>query len=150
MNTQISARELYERGRNLRRAKLYNQALEDLRRASDDPNYAGQAQTQVGLCLRAMGRHEDAVAAFRYALHQESLSPAEAVYTYYLLGLSLEILGRPAEALEAFNIVRQEDPKFMDVEMRIKRLCGVSQGVFAKDLSALWGNLLANLRSIRR
>jgi tetratricopeptide (TPR) repeat protein len=143
MDTRISAREWYERGRNLRKAKMYKQALEDLRQASDDPNYAGQAHTQIALCLRAMGHHEDAIAALRYALNSTSISPNEALHALYLLGQSLESLGRFPEAIEAYNTVRQEDAEFLDVEARIKRLCGVRQGFLTKDVGALCGNLLA-------
>ena len=142
MNTGASARERYERGRTLRQAKMYHQALVDLRHATQDPNYAGQAHTQVALCLRAMGRHEDAVAALRYALNSTSLSENESVYVLYLLGQSLESLGRQGEALEAYNWVRHEDSDFMDVESRIKQLCGVSQSVLTRDLSSIWSHLL--------
>ena len=142
MNTTMSAREQYERGRTLRQNKMYNQALIDLRQATGDPNYAGQAHTQIALCMRAMGRHEDAVAALRYALSSTALSLIEAVHALFLLGQSLETLGRKAEALEAYNTVRQEDPTFLDVEARIKRLCGVRKGIFSQDLGALCGHLL--------
>jgi tetratricopeptide (TPR) repeat protein len=127
---------------------MYQQALVDLRHATQDPNYAGQAHTQVALCLRAMGRHEDAVAALRYALNSASLSENESIYVLYLLGQSLESLGRDREALEAYNWVRQEDASFMDVQLRIKHLCGVSHSVLTRDLSAIWGHLLKRVRRI--
>ena len=142
MDTRISAQEWYERGRTLRKAKMYSQALVDLRHASEDPNYAGQAHTQIALCLRAMGRHEEAVAALRYALDSTSISQVEAVHALYLLGQSLETLGRSAEALEAYNAVRQEDASFLDVEARIKLLCGVRKNIFTQDIGAVCGHLL--------
>ncbi len=37
MDTRISAREWYERGRTLRQTKMYNQALADLQQAIHDP-----------------------------------------------------------------------------------------------------------------
>ena len=54
MDTRMSARDLYERGRMLRQAKMYDRALADFRSAIQDPNYAGKAHTQVALCFRAM------------------------------------------------------------------------------------------------
>ena len=141
MDTRISARESYERGRTLRQAKMYNQALVNLRHATQDPNYAGQAYTQVALCLRAIGRHEEAVTALRYALDASSLSPNEYVYLLYLLGQSLESLSRFAEAVEAYNWVRQEDADFRDVQLRIKRLCGRGQSILTLDIGSICSNL---------
>lgn len=134
MDTRISAREWYERGRTLRQSKMYDQALKDLRQVIHDANYGGQAQTQVALCLRALGRHEEAVTALRYALDSSSISPNESLHVLYLLGQSLEALGRNAEALEAYGWVRQADETFLDVESRIKRLCGRSQTMLTRPL----------------
>jgi tetratricopeptide (TPR) repeat protein len=134
MDTRISAHELYERGRTLRQSKMYDQALKDLRQVIHDPNYGGQAQTQVALCLRALGRHEEAVTALRYAFDSSSISPNECLHVLYLLGQSLETLGRNAEALEAYGWVRQEDADFLDVDSRIKRLCGRPQTILTRPL----------------
>jgi len=137
MDSGISARERYERGRTLRQNKMYDQALADLQQAIKDPNYAGQAYTQTALCLRALGRHDEAVAALRYALDSTSISPNESLHVLYLLGQSFESLGRYAEAIEAYNWVRQEDAGFLDVDTRIKRLCGARQSVFTRPLKAV-------------
>ena len=137
MDTTLSARERYERGRTLRQNKMYDQALAELQHATQDPNYAGQARTQLGLCLRAMGRHEEAVATLQQALHSSSLSSKEYIHVLYLVGQSLESLARYAEALEAYNWVRQEDPGFLDVEFRIKKLCGVQQTLLTQTMDLL-------------
>jgi len=96
MDTRLSGRELYERGRMLRMAKVYDRALADFRDAIQDPNYAGKAHTQIALCFRAVGRHQEAA----------------------------ESLGRYAEALEAYGWVRQANANFLDVDDRIRQLCG--------------------------
>ena len=124
MGTARSAREQYERGRTLRQANMYDQALEALQPVTNDPYCGGQARTQLGLCLRAMGRHEEAVTALRQALQSTSLSQGEYNHVLYYVGECLESLGRPAEAIEAYNWVRLEDPGFLDVESKIKNLCG--------------------------
>ena len=124
MDTRMSARELYERGRMLRQAKMYDRALADFRSAIQDPNYTGKAHTQVALCFRAMGRHGEAATALEKALASSTLSPNEQVHVLYLLGQTLESLGRCAEALEAYGWVRQADGGFLDVDDRIKQLCG--------------------------
>jgi len=143
MDTTQSAREYYEQGRTLRQKKLYDQALEALRHAAHHPNYAGQSQIQVGLCLRAMGRHDEAVTALREALNSSSLSQKEYTHVLYLLGQYLESLGRSAEAIEAHNWVRQEEPGFRDVEIRIKKLCGA--GTQTVDLLQLGRSFIGKL-----
>jgi tetratricopeptide (TPR) repeat protein len=120
----MSARELYERGRMLRMAKMYDRALADFQEALQDPACAGKAQTQVALCFRALGRHQEAAASLRKALESPTLSPNEQLHVLYLLGQTLESLGRYAEALEAYGWVRQANTNFLDVDDRIKQLCG--------------------------
>ena len=152
MDTRVSAREWYERGRTLRQNKMYRQALTDLQEALEDPNYRGQAYTQTALCLRALGRHEEAVTALRQALNASSLSTNESMHVLYLLGQSLESLGRCAEAIEAYNWVRQEDARFLDVDSRIKHLCGARGSVWHRplksvDLLSLGRSLLERFRN---
>ena len=104
-----------------------------MQQATHDPYYGGRAQIQMGLCLRALGRHDEAVTALREALNSSNLSQKEYTHVLYLLGQCLESLGRSAEAIEAYNRVRQEDPGFLDVETRIKKLCG-AEGTQTMDL----------------
>lgn len=137
METTMSARERFERGRTLRQARMYDQALVELRNATQDPSYAGQARTQIGLCLRAMGRYEDAVAALQQALHSPNLTPDEYIHVLYLLGQCLESLGRYAEAIEAYNWVRHENAAFLDVQSRIKKICGVRNGLLTQAIELL-------------
>jgi tetratricopeptide (TPR) repeat protein len=124
MDTRMSGRELYERGRMLRMAKMYDRALADFKEAIQDPNYAGKAHTQMALCFRAVGRHQDAAESLRKALESPALSSNEHLHVLYLLGQTLESLGRYAEALEAYGWVRQANANFLDVDDRIKQLCG--------------------------
>lgn len=124
MDTRMSARDLYERGRMLRRAKMYDRALADFQQVTHDPNFAGQAHTQAALCFRALGRHGEAAAALEKALDSPILSANEHLHVLYLLGQTLESLGRRAEALKAYGWVRQVDAHFLDVDSRIKQLCG--------------------------
>ncbi|MEP6959894.1 MAG: PilZ domain-containing protein [Nitrospirota bacterium] len=136
MESRMSAGDRYERGRVLKHAKMYDEAVDDFQHAARVPLYAGQAQAQLALCFRAMGRHEEAVAAFRQALESSTLSSNENLQMLYLLGQSLESLGRTAEALEAYGWVRQEDAGFLDVTSRIKRLCAGGRGPVHQSLLA--------------
>jgi tetratricopeptide (TPR) repeat protein len=132
----MSAGELYERGRVLKHANMYDEAVDDFQQAAQVPEYAGQAQAQLALCFRAMGRHEEAVEAFHQALESSTCSSTENLQMLYLLGHSLESLGRTAEALEAYGWVRQEDPGFRDVAARIKHLCAGGRGPMRQSLLA--------------
>src|SRR6185436_8141929 len=85
MDTRMSARELYERGRMLRQAKMYDRALADFRSVIQDPNYVGKAHTQAALCFRAMSRHGEAAAALEKALASSTLSLNEQMHVLYLL-----------------------------------------------------------------
>jgi tetratricopeptide (TPR) repeat protein len=135
MDTRMSARDLYERGRMLRQAKMYDRALADFQSATLDPYYAGKANTQIALCFRAMSRHGDAADALRKALDSSTLSSNEHQHVLYLLGQTLQSLGRYAEALEAYGWVRQVDAGFLDVDARIKQLCAGANGTHASMLT---------------
>lgn len=134
MAPRMSARELYERGRVLKHANMYDEAVDDFQHAAQVPEYAGKAQAQLALCFRAMGRQEEAVAAFRQAIESSTFSSNENLHLLYLLGETLESLGRTAEALEAYGWVRQEDPGFRDVASRIKHLCAGGRGPVPQSL----------------
>jgi tetratricopeptide (TPR) repeat protein len=136
----------------LRMAKMYDRALADFQGAVQDPYFAGKAHTQVALCFRALGRHADAAEALRQALGSATLSPNEHVHVLYLLGQTLESLGRNAQALEAYGWVRQENARFLDVEDRIKQLCAVASGRSVSLLTRRFksADLLRLCRSLRR
>lgn len=113
----------YERGRQFKLARLFEQALEAFEQAVRDPFYAEAALVQMALCYKALGRYEDAVVAFRRVLGVAEFTSKEKAHILYLLGQTLETLGRYAEALEAYGWTRKEDPEFQDVVQRIKHLC---------------------------
>ncbi|HEU5408602.1 MAG TPA: tetratricopeptide repeat protein, partial [Nitrospira sp.] len=77
---------------------------------------------QIGLCYKLSGRYEDAVTAFQKALKAAPASPKETVQILYVLGRTLESLGRVAETLEAYRWIRREDAAYRDVAERIERL----------------------------
>jgi tetratricopeptide (TPR) repeat protein len=122
MEQRMSAFERYERGLVLKQVKIFDSALKDFRQAAIDPQCAGKAHVQIALCLRSTGRDEDAVAAFRQGLKSPTCSSKERVHILYLLGQTLESLGRYAETLEAYGWIRKEEPGFRDVAHRIKHL----------------------------
>ena len=117
-----NGQETYERGTALKNVGLFKQAAEYFEKAAMDPAHALKGFAQMGLCLKKIGKEEAAVAAFRRALQVPSTSSKEQVQILYLLGRTLESLGRNAEALEAYRWLRREAPEYRDVARRIESL----------------------------
>ena len=119
---QLSPLHRYERGLLLKQVQIFDSALEEFQQAATDPQYAGKAHVQIGLCLQSTGRYEEAVTAFRRALTYPPFSSEESVRILYPLGRALESLGRYAETLEIYRWIRRENPSFLDVAHRIEDL----------------------------
>ena len=118
----VTSAERYERGLALKNVGLLKSAIEQFENAAVDPALALKAHAQIGLCFKLAGRHKDAVAAFQKALKASAGSSRETVQILYVLGRTLESLGRIAETLEAYRWIRREDPGYRDVADRIERL----------------------------
>ena len=132
MEQSKSALDHYERGRVLKHAQMFDQAREEFQHVARDPEYAGNAHVQIALCLLATGRYDEAVVAYRQALEVGTFSSKEKAHILYLLGKTLESLGRYAEALEAYGWTRNEDPGFQDVAQRIKHLLAGGRGLLPR------------------
>lgn len=120
--TGVSPAERYERGLALKQAGQHKAAIAQLEMAVADPALALKAYAQIGLCAKTIGQLEDAVAAFRNALSAPGGSPKETVQILYVLGRTLESLGRVEETLEAYRWIRREEPDYRDVADRIEWL----------------------------
>jgi tetratricopeptide (TPR) repeat protein len=112
----------YERGTALKNVGLFKQAAEHFEKAAQDPAYALKGFAQMGLSLKKSGKQEEAIATFRRALQVPATSSKEQVQILYLLGRTLESLGRIPEALESYRWLRREAPQYRDVAMRIESL----------------------------
>ena len=121
-STEVDGHEAYEQGSALKNVGLFRQAAEHFEKAAQDPAYALKGLAQMGLCLKQSGKQEEAVAAFRRALQIPAASSKEQIQILYLLGRTLESLGRIPDALEAYRWLRREAPQYRDVAMRIELL----------------------------
>ncbi|HXV69099.1 MAG TPA: tetratricopeptide repeat protein [Nitrospira sp.] len=122
LQSTVSPAERYERGLVLKNAGLYKSAIDQFELAKVDPALTLKSYAQIGLCYKIAGRYEDAVAAFQKALSASSGSSKETVQILYVLGRTLEALGRVEDTLECYRWIRREDPGYRDVAGRIERL----------------------------
>ena len=122
MSGTMSGLGFYERGLLLKKVQIFDMALTEFQQATTDPQQAGKAFAQVGLCFKALGREDDAVRAFRQALETGSFSTLERVHIQYLLAQTLESLDQEYEALVVYRRIRREHPNFQDVDVRIQDL----------------------------
>ena len=146
--------ESYEQAMALKNVGLFRQAAEHFEKAAQDPAYALKGFAQMGLSLKKSGKQKEAVAAFRRALQVPSVSSKEQVQILYLLGRTLESLGRIPEALEAYRWLRREAPQYRDVAMRIELLStrrmhsdnrqGRGNSPWATQALQMWQGLLRN------
>ncbi|UVT14487.1 MAG: tetratricopeptide repeat protein [Nitrospira sp.] len=118
----VSPAERYERGLALKNAGMHKAAIDQFEMAGVDPSFAVKAYAQMGLCYKLSGRYEEAVPAFQKALKFTPGSSKETVQILYVLGRTLESLGRVAEAMESYRWIRREDGSYRDVAERIERL----------------------------
>jgi tetratricopeptide (TPR) repeat protein len=118
----VSPAERYERGLALKKAGLYKAAINQFVLAAVEVSLAVKAYAHMGLCYKLSGCYEDAVTAFQQALKATPGSSKETVQILYVLGRTLESLGRVAETLEAYRWIRREDPAYRDVAERIEQL----------------------------
>jgi len=118
----VSPAERYERGLALKKAGLYKAAIDQFAMAAVEVTLAVKAYAQMGLCYKLTGCYEDAVTAFQQALKATPGSSKETVQILYVLGRTLESLGRVAETLEAYRWIRREDAAYRDVAERIEQL----------------------------
>ncbi len=130
----VSPAERYERGIALKKAGLYKAAIDQFTMAAVEVTLAVKAYAQMGLCYKLSGCYEDAVTAFQQALKTTPGSSKETVQILYVLGRTLESLGRIAETLEAYRWIRREDAAYRDVAERIEQLSARRRTVATKKL----------------
>jgi tetratricopeptide (TPR) repeat protein len=152
IETGVSTAERYERGLALKMAGQHKAAIAQFELAVADPSLTLKAHAQIGLCAKTIGRSEDAVTAFRLALSAPGGSPKETVQILYVLGRTLESLGRIGETLEAYRWIRREMPDYRDVTDRIERLSTWRPAITGKRSSPeelhRTGNFLKSLNDL--
>ncbi len=121
---------VYEEGMALRKEGHYPEAIVRFRQLTGHPSYALQAYAQIGICLRGQNKLAEAVVAFRKALGTQAAQlDHRTINVHYLLGRTLEDLGRMSEAVSAYRRVQRLDSSYKDVADRLDSLANGGHGL---------------------
>ena len=130
----------YQKGLALKGAKEFRQAIVVFERLIERDSWAARALAQKGLCLIAVGQHEEAISAMREASAKRSTSEDEGKTVQYLLARTLESQGRYGEARTVYVGLTRVQNGYRDVAARLARLPGggpVMDGSRAKKVAGL-------------
>ena len=97
-------------------------ALTELARAASHPNLAVQSQILTGICLRDLGRHESALAAFETAMNLPSVGSEQRLDLWFEYADTYARRGDNQKALTWFEKIQNEKPLFRGVGKRIEEL----------------------------
>jgi type II secretory pathway predicted ATPase ExeA len=114
-----AAAEVYRKGLDLKQAGSYREALKKFEAAEGDEAYRFKASAQRGLCLRAIGKLDDAAVSFRHALAVNGAKTSDILHVRYVLALTLDSLGHCDEAHEQYREIHEADPNFKDIASRV-------------------------------
>jgi hypothetical protein len=114
--------ELYREGLGLKEAGLYREALKKFAAAEGNQAYRFKASAQMGFCLRAIGKLDDAVVSLRHTLALNGAKASDILHVRYVLGVTLDTLGHSDEAQAQYREIYAADQNFKDVANRIDSL----------------------------
>jgi len=118
----------YQDALALKQAGEYRRALVIFDSLALQESWKGKALAQKGLCLKAMGRYDDAIVTIRAAIDSRLNSDQDRVSLRYLLGRTFEAKGQGAEAIEIYRALQHDGASYRDVAARLARLRPVAQG----------------------
>lgn len=107
-NDWNDAERRVERAQELFEQRKWQEALDELRAATDVNPYNASWYFNIGLTLDELGRFDDAIDAYTQALEIDG----DDLQALHHLGLDLHQLGRFHEALQQFDKAQQIDPTF--------------------------------------
>lgn len=111
----------YDLGLAFKEMGLYDEAINALRQAAEDPARKYECMILQGACLREKGDMLLAESVLRTLLEAPSLSLEDSCSIQYELALTLMASGKGAEATRLFCDIDNKLPSFRDVKSRIKQ-----------------------------
>ncbi|MDX2253040.1 MAG: AAA family ATPase [Nitrospira sp.] len=109
----------YRQGLDLKQIGQYHEALKKFEAAGQDPALRFRATAQQGMCLRAIGRLDDAVASFRQALAANGAKTGDLMNVRYALAHTLDSMGQSREAQKQYRVIHDIDPLYRDIADRV-------------------------------
>ena len=109
----------YRQGLDLKRGGQFDEAVERFEAAGQDPQYRFKALAQRGLCLKAIGRLNDAADAFRDALAANEATPSDLLNVRYLFAQTLDSLGETDQARAQYRMIHEINPFYRDISDRV-------------------------------
>lgn len=113
---------VYRQAIALKQAGEYARAIGLFETLEQADGWGIKALAQKGLCLKAVGRYEDALSAIRAALDRQPVSTQEVVSLQYLLARTLEAQGDHAGAVAVYRMLEDGHGSYRDVAARLARL----------------------------
>ena len=126
----------YDLGMAFREMGLLDEAINEFRTASSDPQRKVECMIQQAGCLRDKGELELAENALTSLFSAPGLFHEERTAIKYELALTFEAGGQAVEATRLYNEIEAETPEFRDVRSRLEKSsadAGASSFDFSED-----------------
>jgi type II secretory pathway predicted ATPase ExeA len=124
----------YQEGLALKQAGQYGEALKKFEAAGKNPDVQFVATAQQGMCLRALGRLDDAVASFRLALAVNGAKTPDQMNVRYVLAQTLDSMGQSHEAQEQYRMIHDIDPLYRDIADRVATMDTTRRFTFPRGI----------------
>jgi len=99
--------------------ELFSEAAKEFKIALKDPHLEFDCFTRLGLCLKAEGSPEEAVAYYQKGLKVEGRTESEKRGMMYELALAYEAAGDTENASQIFNAIYDADPDYREVSQKV-------------------------------
>ena len=109
----------YRQGLDLKQGGQFDEAVKRFEAAGKDPQYHFKALAQRGLCLKAIGRLDDAADSFRAALAANGATTADVLNIRYVFAQTLDSIGDADEARAQYRKIHEIDPLYRDISNRV-------------------------------
>ncbi len=112
----------YDLGIAYKEMGLLDEAINEFRKASRDPNKFLECATMIGNCMIELGRAEQAVDHYLERLMTPNLAYEQDLALRYELAQAYQSYGDPEKALEYLRQIQESDPDYRDVGEQIEAL----------------------------
>jgi tetratricopeptide (TPR) repeat protein len=109
----------FEYGQLLFQAGRIGEAIPELQKAQNNPNRKIQSLSLLGQCFARRNMNDMAAKTLEKAIAEKDVFDDEKKEIVYALGLVMEKMKKPAEAIEQFKLIYEVDAGFKDVAKKV-------------------------------